>query len=357
MHPRPAPRSRVRPCLALGAVLGGLLMSAACTSPVSIGGAQGDGPREDDTAALLELPGVEHALVSTDPVEDSDYSITSAVVDLAPDADVGEVAGVLEALAQLEAVDGATWVTLGAGAARIDEYGDLVVPDTPVPTVQGRLEDPDSAERAATALVEGTEVAGTPARVSLGEDGIELEVTAGTRPASVAEAALRLVAGSYLEADRVLVLGAGSLRLASRDQVVDARAVQALLELQQGPPPLPPWVQAWAPVIATEYDHVDVEQTLRVSARAPRSATRQERRAVTRWLEHGLDVVARMPARSELEVTSQAEGEQDPLDLYVGAVVPEPGDPRPDPIGDPWFDAASSYLYDRVQKPRVRRTS
>lgn len=347
--------SRARTVGVLVAAL--LATTTACTSPVSVGGVEGDGPREDDTAALLELPGVEHALVSTDPVEDSDYSITRAVVDLAPDADVEQVAGVLEALAGLEAVDGATWVTIGAGDAALDEYGDLVVPDTRVPTVDGRLDDPDAAERVATALVQGTEVAGTPARVTVNDDGIELAVTADDGVAALAEVALRLVASSYAAADRVTVLGEGTLRLTSRDDAVDARAVQALVRLQQGQPALPRRAQAWVPEVASEYSRVVVDSTLVVDERAPRSATPQERRAVTRWLEHVLDVVAQLPVGSELDVTSRPEGERDPLDLFVGAVVPEPGDPRPDPIGDPWFDAARSYLYDRVQKPRVRRTS
>ncbi|GAA4699584.1 hypothetical protein [Nocardioides nanhaiensis] len=343
----------------LAGVLAAVVLGAsgACTSPISIGGAQGDGVREDDTADLLELSGVEHALVSTDPVEDSDYSITRAVVDLAPDADVEQVAGALEAVAELEAVDGAAWLTVGAGRAELDEYGDLVVPEEPVPTVDGRLEDPDAAERVATALVQGTELSGTAAQVYLGEDDIELRVTAADGPAALAELALRATAAGYLAADRVTVMGEGTLRLASGEQVVDARAVQVLLEMQQDQPTLPPWMQAWAPVVGTEYDRVVVERILSVTDRAPRSVAREERRAVTRWLEHVLDAAARLPTSSEVGIRSQPEGRRDPLDLDVDVMVPGRGAAPRDREGDPWLDAARAYLYDRVQNPRVRRTS
>ena len=347
--------SRARTVRVLVAAL--LAATAACTSPVSVGGVEGDGPREDDTAALLELPGVEHVLVSTDPVEDSDYSITRAVVDLAADADVDEVAGVLEALAGLDAVDGATWVTVGAGSAEIDEYGDLVPPPTPVPTVRGRLDDPDSADRVATAVLEGTAVAGAPARVVVDEEGILLELYLDGDVTALAEAGRRLSAASYAQADRVDVLGAGILRLGSGEEAVDERAVEALLAIERDRPALPAWLEAWPLTAGTEYDRVVLEQTLVASAQAPRAATPRERRAVTRWVEHALDVVAGLPVGSDLEIASQPEGDRDPLDLYLGVTVPEPGAARPERTGDPWLDAARAYLYDRRQRPAPTRTS
>lgn len=338
--------------------------AAACTSPVSIGGAEGDGPREDDTAALLELPGVEHALVSTDPVEDSDYSVTRAVVDLAPDADVEQVAAVLEALAEMDAVDGRTWVTVGAGRAELDEYGDLVPPVDPVPIVQGRLEDPDSADRVATALVEGSELVGTPARVTPGDDGIALEVSVDGDVAALAQAGLRLSQASYAQADRVSVFGEGTLRLASGDPQVDARAVAALVELvdlQRRPPRLPTWVSAWPPIVGTEYDRVSLESELDVGDLAPSRVPPRDRRAVLRWIEGQVEVAARLPPGSDLSMSSRADTGSEPLDLFATVYVPDPGDrPTRRRTGDPWQDAASAHLAELLgsaQKPRARRTS